>query len=65
MDVSNIFAAHILRSPRDALRDKVVHVLHPWALSIVKHKTKVIMNLTYVDHNVKGDDDTYAFSIRV
>ncbi len=42
----------------------VVHVLHPWALSIMKHKTKIIMNLTYVDHKVKGDD-SYAFSIRV
>jgi len=43
----------IRRGPR--MRNSTLHfgnVPHPWALPIIKHEAKFIMNHTYVNHKV-------------
>ncbi len=36
------------------------NVPHPWALLIIKHKAKFIMNQTYVNHEVYEWEGSYA-----
>jgi len=38
-----------------------VNVPSPWALPIVKRKTKFIMNQTYVDHEAYKSEGSYAY----
>jgi hypothetical protein len=35
---------------------------HPWALPIIKHKTKFIMNQSYVDREAYEWEGSYAYS---
>jgi hypothetical protein len=37
-------------------------VPHPWALPIIKHKAKFIVNQTYVNHEVYGWEGFYVYS---
>jgi hypothetical protein len=37
------------------------NVPHPWALSIGQHKSKFIMNQTYIDHQVYEWEGSYAY----
>jgi hypothetical protein len=40
-------------------------VPHPWALLVIKHKSKFIMNQTYVDHKTYEWKGSYAYSLIV
>jgi hypothetical protein len=45
-----------------SLAPHFVNVPHPWALPIVKHNTKFIMNQTYIDHEAYEWEGPYAYS---
>jgi hypothetical protein len=38
------------------------NVPHPWALPIIKHEAKFIMNQAYIDHEVWEWEGYYAYS---